>query len=120
MKLKKVLAAVNDEITALQVNNLVNQPDLWELEFIQLKPELVDEILEWRPDLVIFDINLLSSLNGTDYTGIMKKHNIPFLYISTSQIDTDFIGPASSHSPYNLPELKLAVHEALNTNLLLI
>ena len=113
MKTKKVLAAVNDEITAIQVNNLVNQPGLWELEFIHLTPELVSEILEWKPDLVIFDMNLTSCLNGTDYIELLTKNNIPFLCITSSEINTALSESVPSQKSYKLPDLKDAIYEAL-------
>ncbi len=117
MKLKKVLAVISDEITAIQVNNQINQPDMWELEFIQLHPQMIEEILEWHPDLIIFDINSLSTMNGTDYIGILTKNNIPFLFITSSETDTAFIESAGGGKSYNLPDLKDAIHQTLNTAL---
>ena len=114
MKIKKVLAAVNDEITAIQINNLLNDPNLCELEFAQLRPQLIDEILDWQPDLVIFDTNLLSRLNGIDYAVILKNHNIPFLYINSPSINTVFNESLPSEKSYNFMEIRKAVQEALS------
>jgi hypothetical protein len=120
MKIKKVLAAVNDDITAIQVNNSINQPDQWELEFIQLKPEIVDEILAWQPDLVIFDISFVSGASEIDYPQIFSNNNIPFIILSSSSEDTILSESDPSKRSFNLPDLKNALLNALNTDSLLI
>ncbi len=114
MSIKKVLAVINDEITAIQVDNLLNQPDLWELEFIRLRPEIVEEILAWQPDVVIFDISLLSSLDETDYPKIFSNNDIPFLYLTPSNVDPTLFESIPSPKTYNLAELNNAVRETFN------
>ncbi len=120
--------AMNDSILIVEDDPIISQLISWRLEKfgyrvsgrVQTAEEALERIKEERPDLVLIDINLPGSMDGTELARrIRDEFHVPFIYLTAYSdsetisrvIDTEPAGYLLK--PFKDEELQVTVELAL-------
>lgn len=116
----KILIVEDEGITALEIQNKVEEWGYEVVGVVSTGEEAVKKAVENRPDLILMDIVLKEKLNGIEAAKIIKRVNdIPIIYLTaygdeeTLQNAKFTIPQAYILKPFEENELKFAVEMAL-------
>ena len=100
MKKYKIIIVEDDEITSLNLNMSLQKHGYSVVAVCDNITQAKNKISTHNPDVIIIDISLQESNDGIELAkSIKKKHNIPFIYL-TSYSDDDIISQAKLTEPY--------------------
>lgn len=95
-----IIIVEDDEITALNLNISLQKQGYDVVAMCDNSLEAKNKIQSYSPDIIIIDISLQESSDGIELAKfIRKKHNIPFIFL-TSYTDDDIITQAKQTEPY--------------------
>lgn len=118
---KKNLLIVEDEgVTALEIQNKVEEWGYSVVDVLSSGEEAITVALDKRPDLILMDIVLKEKVNGIEAANIIKNsYDVPIIYL-TAYGDEKTIEDAKITfpqayllKPFNDQELKLTIEMAL-------
>jgi len=100
MDKNNIIIVEDDEITALNLKLSLQKHGYNIVAVCDNQLEAKNKITAYNPDIIIVDISLQESSDGIELAKtIRKKHNIPFIYL-TSYSDEDIINKAKQTEPY--------------------
>lgn len=117
----EVLIVEDDPLLALDLEHEVEQLGYRVIGMAQSADEAMIAYQEYRPDLVIMDINIVGSTDGIQTAHMMNAaFRVPVVFLTSSIDDTTMARAARESSygylvkPFKLPDLKAAMHFALH------
>lgn len=116
----KILIVKDEGITALEIQNKVEEWGYNVVGVVSSGEEAVKTALDLKPDLILMDIVLKEKINGIEAAKIIKKsHEVPVIYLTAYADDKTLhnakttIPRAYIIKPFEENELKFAVEMAL-------
>jgi len=95
----KILIAEDDPVVAKHLSITLTEKGYKVEAIFETGEELLDNIEEINPDLIVLDINLAGIIDGIEVAAQMKNKSIPFLYL-TSDRDRTTLERAKLTQPF--------------------
>ena len=117
----EVLIVEDDPLLALDLRHEVEQLGYRVVALAESSEEAMIAHMEYRPDLVIMDINIVGGTDGIQTAHMMNvASRVPVVFLTSFSDDTTMARAARESSygylvkPFKKPDLKAAIHFALH------
>ncbi len=120
----KILIAEDENIVALDIKNSLTKLGYSVTSIASTGIDVMTQIEENKPDLILMDIMLKSSLDGIDAASLIShRYRIPIIYV-TSSTDKNTLERAKSTKPsdfimkpFDIERLQSAIEKVLKKQL---
>lgn len=120
----KILIAEDENIVALDIKNSLTRLGYSVTSIASTGIDVMTQIEEHKPDLILMDIVLKSSLDGIDAAAIIShRYKIPIIYVTSSTDKKTYERAISTKpsdfimKPFDIERLQAAIENALKKRL---
>ncbi len=125
MSMSRILVVEDDIVSATLLKKILESKGYEVLDFATSGEEAIDKVREFRPEMILMDIQLRGDIDGIETaTQIYELYFIPIIYI-TAAPDSDTIMRATTTTsygyivkPYNANSIYAAIEMALKKHFL--
>jgi CheY-like chemotaxis protein len=117
----KILIAEDENIVALDIKNTLLKLGYKVTSIASTGIDVMTQIEQHKPDLILMDIMLKSALDGIDAAALIShKHKIPIIYVTSSTDKLTYERAKSTHpsdfiiKPFDMHRLQSAIEKVLN------
>ncbi|QNA45892.1 sigma-54-dependent transcriptional regulator [Lacibacter sediminis] len=96
---EKILIVEDQFIEANNLQMILERAGYHVCSIARSVPEAIEIVEKESPNIVLLDIHLKGKLTGIDLAKILRKKNIPFVYLSANS-NTDILNAAKATRPY--------------------
>lgn len=96
---EKILIVEDQFIEANNLQMILERAGYHVCSIARSVPEAIEIVEKENPNIVLLDIHLKGKLTGIDLAKILRKKNIPFVYLSANS-NTDILNAAKATRPY--------------------
>ena len=120
----KILIAEDENIVALDIKNSLTKLGYRVTSIASTGIDVMTQIEEHKPDLILMDIMLKSALDGIDAAELIShRYKIPIIYVTSSTDKTTYERARSTKpsdfiiKPFDMGRLQSAIEKVLNNQL---
>ena len=117
----KILIAEDENIVALDIKNTLLKLGYRVTSIAATGIDVMTQIEEHKPDLILMDIMLKSALDGIDAAGLISHtHKIPVIYVTSSTDKATYERAKTTKpsdfivKPFDISRLRSAIEKVLN------